>query len=241
MATGVGMRYDGAKQRGGRVSNNESFIDEVTDEVRRDTLYATFRRYGWIAVLAVLVLVGAAGWSEYSKARNAAAAAARGDAIYDALQIDDANGRRDALVALAGQTGSDPVERLLAAAAQQESGDPAAAADMLDAMTTDIEVAPLYRDLAAFKALMLRADTLDPAARIAGFAQLAQPGAPFRLLALEQTALAQVDAGDTDAAIATLKGILSDAEVTRGLRERAQNLIVALGGTVDVSSVAPAN
>ncbi len=223
------------------MSNNESFIDEVTEEVRRDALYAGFRRYGWIAVLAVLVLVGAAGWTEYSKARTAAVAAAKGDAVYDALQIDDATARRDALVALSGQTGSDPVERLLTAAAQQESGDAAAAATTLDAMTADPSVAPLYRDLAAIKALTLRVATLDPAERIAGFALLAQPGAPFRLLALEQTALAQVDSGGADAAITTLKGILGDAEVTRGLRERAQNLIVALGGTVDVSVTAPAN
>ncbi|MFD1808819.1 hypothetical protein ACFSHQ_13850 [Gemmobacter lanyuensis] len=41
------------------MSNPESFIDEVTEEVRRDKLFATFRKYGWIGILAVLGIVGA--------------------------------------------------------------------------------------------------------------------------------------------------------------------------------------
>ena len=36
------------------VSNPESFIDEVNEEVRRDRLYQNIRRYGWIAVVVVL-------------------------------------------------------------------------------------------------------------------------------------------------------------------------------------------
>mgnify|MGYP002067949300 CR=1 FL=1 len=38
------------------MSNQDSFIDEVTEEVRRDKLYALYKKYGWIAALAVVVL-----------------------------------------------------------------------------------------------------------------------------------------------------------------------------------------
>ena len=31
------------------MSNPDSFIEEVTEEVRRDKLFALFRKYGWIA------------------------------------------------------------------------------------------------------------------------------------------------------------------------------------------------
>ena len=31
------------------MSDTDSFIDEVTEEVRRDALFAQFRRYGWHA------------------------------------------------------------------------------------------------------------------------------------------------------------------------------------------------
>ncbi len=49
------------------MSDTDSFIDEVSEEVRRDRLYATFRRYGWIAILAVLLLVAGATWNEWRK------------------------------------------------------------------------------------------------------------------------------------------------------------------------------
>ena len=34
------------------MSNPESFIDEVTEEVRRDKLFGYLRRYGWIGIVA---------------------------------------------------------------------------------------------------------------------------------------------------------------------------------------------
>ena len=47
------------------VSNPDSFIDEVTEEVRRDKLFAFFRRYGWIGVVLALLIVGGAAYSEW--------------------------------------------------------------------------------------------------------------------------------------------------------------------------------
>ncbi len=34
------------------MSSQDSFVDEVTDELRRDRLFAAFRKYGWIGVAA---------------------------------------------------------------------------------------------------------------------------------------------------------------------------------------------
>ena len=51
-------------------NQNDSFIDEVTEELRRDRLYAAFRRYGWIAILAVLLLVAGVVWREYSRSQE---------------------------------------------------------------------------------------------------------------------------------------------------------------------------
>ena len=60
---------------------------------------------------------------------------------------------------------------------------------------------------------------------------LTKPGNLFRLLAVEQRALAEIELGRTETAIETLNGILADAEMTESLRRRASWLIVALGGT----------
>lgn len=61
------------KYRKSRMANeNDSFIDEVTEDLRRDRLFAAFRRYGWIAGLVILAIVGGAAWREYSRARRLA-------------------------------------------------------------------------------------------------------------------------------------------------------------------------
>ena len=85
------------EKQGHQVSNSDSFIDEVTEEVRRDRMYLLMRRYGWIALVAVILLVGGAAWNEYRKAQASAAAEAAGDALLDALQADTVGDRLTAL------------------------------------------------------------------------------------------------------------------------------------------------
>ena len=79
------------------MSDTDSFIEEVTEEVRRDRLFALMRRYGWIAVVAVLLLVGGTAYREYTRAAETAKAQAFGDAILAALENDAAADRVSAL------------------------------------------------------------------------------------------------------------------------------------------------
>jgi hypothetical protein len=71
--------------------------------------------------------------------------------------------------------------------------------------------------------------TEDMSARRTQLEALSQPGEPFRLLALEQLAYLSLTEGDNDAALGLLRQIEEDAGVTRGLRERVQSLMVAMG------------
>jgi len=210
------------------VSNPESFIDEVSEEVRRDQLFSMMKRYGWIAVLLVVVLVGGAAWTEYSRAKATAAAQATGDGILAALEFDDSAQRSEALAALPASA----ITALMTSSELQLSGDLEAAAAALDGLVADMTVAQVYRDIAAFKAILLRHDGMSPEDRKIALAPLAAPGGELRLLAMEQMALADIELGDIEAALAGLTSILEDAGVTRGLRDRASSLIVALGGEV---------
>ena len=80
------MRVRRGKERAGwAVSDTDSFIDEVTEEVRRDQLFALFRKYGWIGILAIVLIVGGASWSEWRKAQAEAKAQAFGDALVAAM------------------------------------------------------------------------------------------------------------------------------------------------------------
>ena len=67
------------------MSDSDSFIEEVSDAVRRDRLFRQFKRYGWIAGVVVVLIVGGAAYSEWSKAQTRAASQARGDRILTAM------------------------------------------------------------------------------------------------------------------------------------------------------------
>lgn len=208
------------------MSNTDSFIDEVSEEVRRDKLYAAFRRWGWVGILAVALIVGGAAWNEWRKAQAAGAAQAAGDALMDALLAEDPVGRAAALAATGA---TDAVSRLLLAGQEVLAADVPAAVATLDALAGDAAQPALYRELARLRSLMLQAGTMPPADRIAALQQLAAPGATFAPLANEQIAMAQIEAGDLTAARAMLDTILADAATPQGLRSRAEALMLALG------------
>ena len=210
------------------MSDTDSFINEVSEEVRRDALYGYLRRYGWIAILVVVLLVGGAAYNEYNKAQTTAASQDAGDQLLTALAQDDLAARAEALTQVDVNGPAVAVAALLTAATQYEAEQFADAAVTLDALADNADVPLEYRELAALKSAMLPNDDVD--ARMAQLETLAQPGATYNLIAREQIGLMQAQAGDTDTAIATMRAIVDDAGATRGLRERAQTLIVALGG-----------
>ncbi len=230
----MGAMYDGAAEDGGlSVSHSDSFIDEVTEEVRRDRLFAAFRRWGWMALALVVLLVGAAAWNEWRKADARAEAEALGDAVVAALTLPEGTARAEALATLNVEGPAEALTNLLAAAETLEADDRVAAVVALDAVASNPAVAPRYSDLATLKLVLLDAGELDPATRLERLEPLTSGAAPYRLLALEQIALARVEEGKTEAAVAILRDVLADGETGQGLRRRATQMIVALGAEVE--------
>ncbi|MFK7765342.1 MAG: hypothetical protein AB8B62_18910 [Roseobacter sp.] len=220
------------------MSDTDSFIDEVTEEVRRDRFYASLRRYGWIGALVVVLIVGGAAWTEYRKAQERATAEALGDQILGALASEEPEARQGQLETIGADTpGAEALLAFLAAAQATELGDTAEAATLLDAVAVNGDVPVMYRQIAAFKSLVLQAETMDPDTRRQQLEGMAVPGAPLSLLAQEQLALQDIAENNTDAAIDRFQVILQDAAVSADLQQRALQVIVALGGTPDLESV----
>lgn len=214
------------------MSETDSFIEEVTEEVRRDKLFALFRRYGWIGILAVLLIVGGAGWNEWRKAQDRAAAEALGDRMISALESDSALSRAAALGDIPTDgAGQDMLIALARAGELSAAGDTAAAVEALQQVAANGDVPEIYRRLAGFRALVLQTD-LPAEERRRQFESFAQAGGILRLLSEEQIALIDIGAGAQDAALDRLGRIVQDAEATTGLRRRASQLIVSLGGEV---------
>lgn len=211
------------------MSNPENFIDEVTEEVRRDKLFALMRKYGWIAVTLVVLLVGGAAYNEWAKAQAQAKAEAFGDAILRAEDLDDPAARADALAAVATEGDARAVLGLL------KADKDASGADQLAAIADNAELPKVYRDLAALKLVMLTGAEMDPVEAGDRLAPVMAAGGPFRTLAEEQMALIELAQGKKEAAMTRLQALLNDEDATGPLRQRASQLIVALGGTPGAS------
>lgn len=206
------------------MSNTDSFIDEVSEEVRRDRLFGYARRYGWIVALALILIVAGTAFFEYRDAQSRSAAEARGDAILAAQSTDDPAA---ALAQLAQDDTSLPVQLLAA------HGDEAAA--RLQALAAD-ETQPDYaRDLARLRLAALPGG-VDMADRLAILTDLAAPGQTYRGPAMDLLVLLYLEDGQNEAAMELLQTSIADAETSPEQANRFMELIIALGGTPNLSS-----
>ncbi len=209
------------------MSESESFIHEVSEEVRRDRLFAFFKKYLWVFVALVLLIVGGTVFNEYRKAQTQNAAIAVGEELAAAQEARDAAG----FAALAQQDIPAAVlAKMEQATALANDGQTGAAVDLLQGMATDGDVPPIYKDLALLKSLMIGGSTMEEREALDIIDRLSTPGAPFRLLAIEQRAVLHLQNGNAEAALADLAEIIADPEASEGLRNRAQELTIALGG-----------
>ncbi|MEM7470910.1 MAG: hypothetical protein AAF340_06105 [Pseudomonadota bacterium] len=212
------------------MSNTDSFIDEVSEEVRRDQLFATLKRWGWIGIVVILVAVGGASYNEWRKAQARSDAQAFGDSLLAAIDTQDMASAADAATAVeATGPGQEAVANHLAAAAALAADAPEQALEALSNVQQNDEIAPIYRQLAAFKSALAATPDTPADQRIAAFDAIS---GPFRALAQEQKALVMIASGDHDGALATLRSLVELAEATPGLRRRTAELIVALGADI---------
>ena len=183
------------------MSNPDSFIDEVTEEVRRDRL---LRRDAPVGVGR-----GAADprppWAERSgrSGRGRATGPRRrrfGDALLTALSGDDIAARRASLADVVPQDEEQRAILSLIRAAAVQTGaeaDPEAARDELLALSETAGLDPTYRHLAVLKA-MLAGGTGD-ATRDTALAEEARPARRALPHARGRAAaLATLDAGDEE-------------------------------------------
>ncbi len=212
------------------MSNTDSFVDEVTDALRRDRLFAAFRKYGWIGVVLVVLIVGGAAVNEWQKAANAARAESFGDVALAAMEKSDPAERMAALAAIPADEDQKAIQALLLSGSPE--GDKAASLTALDALLADASQPQVYRDLAVLRRVALAGSDQPLADRRMALQGVAVPGRPFRTLAEEQLVYLLIEEGQKDAALTGLLALIQDQEAPAGMRRRLALVIVALGGTV---------
>ncbi len=216
------------------MSNPDSFIDEVTEEVRRDRLYAMFRKYGWIGGLLVLGIVGGAAYVEWEKSKAVARAEGFGEAMLDALDVGGTAERRAAMAAVPADGTQAALKALMLAS--DPAGDlpqsKAEALAALEALIADASQPEIYRDMATLRRVMVAGADLPLADRRAALEGISAPGRAFRVMAAEQLAYLLIEEGNAEGAIAALSALMQDQEATQGVRARAAQMITALGGSL---------
>lgn len=216
------------------MSNPDSFIEEVTEEVRRDRLFALFRKYGWIGGVVVVALVGGAAWTEWSKSRAEARAEAFGNAIIDALDNGTPEERRAALAGIPADGEQVALLQLILASDPEE--DRAATLAALDKAAADTSLSVTYRDLAILRRVLVAGADMPLADRQSALQGIAVAGRPYRALAEEQLAYLLVEAGKTEEAIAAMITLIQDQEASGSLRARLGQMVTALGGKLPDST-----
>ena len=206
---------------------------EIDEAVRHEQLKKLWERYGiYLAALAVLLVLGIAGWRGYAWWEERKAAEA-GAAFESAMALADSGKPQDAQTALArlvaeGSSGYRKLARLREAALLARQ-DPKAAVAAYDAIAADPRMDAELRDLAGLRAALLLVDSapLDEMQR--RLEPLTGPKNTFRHSARELLALATWRASDTAAARRWSELIMTDAETPPSLRARTEMLMALVG------------
>jgi hypothetical protein len=212
------------------VSDTDSFLQEVSEELRRDKLYRNMRKYGWIGLLLVAIIVGGAAYREYQKSQAAQRAQLFGSNIINALNEKNSKDRISKLqeIKAPSDNAKAVLTMLVSAEANNEEASSRDLSNLADVLE-DLDVDAHYRDLLKFKILLGSAEKMALDERKSAFLKLSEPGNPFRLLAEEQLILIELEQGKIDSAIEKISQVLLDAEITVGLRNRATQMLIALG------------
>lgn len=214
--------------------NNQAFLREVDEELRRDQAINVWRRYGRVILIAVVVLLAALAGYLFWQHRQEQAAEREGEQLqsaFDALAAQDQKAAAAPLAALAGSTRDG--YRALAIFTQADQlllkDDLKGAAAKFASVAGDAGLAQPFRDLALVRQTTAEFDTLKPDLVVQRMRPLAVPGNPWLGSAGELLAIAYLKQGRRDLAGQTFQRIAADKDVPRSLRQRAVQMAGTMG------------
>lgn len=211
----------------------ETFLREVDDALREDSLITAIRRYGKpVGAGLALGLAGLGGWLWWGHHQEAEAAT-RAEQITIALDQVEASRADLAAKTLdpiaAEGNGSGAVARLLQAGLLVQQGKARDAATRYAAVAADAAMPQPYRDFATLRQVALEYDTMKPDAVVARLKPLAAPGAPWFGPAGELLGMAYLAQGRKDLAAPLFGAIAKDKDQPDSLRARARQVAGMLG------------
>jgi hypothetical protein len=204
------------------VSENESFIDEVKEEVRRDKLYLFLRRYGWVPAVMILSIILGSIFVEVGSNTKRAESEKLGDLLSKSL-----NGiTKDAEYTPSDLSAElDPkslIALMVKAKILENKSDYKTAITVYEGILNFKGLENSLRDFVKFKLLLFIKD--DPIRIESLLADLINPNNPFKLLALEQKAIIEVREKKLGEAVSTLTLLINSSEASKSIISRATQM-----------------
>jgi hypothetical protein len=222
--------------------NNEAFLREVDDELRRDQAIHVWKRYGRALIAAVVLALVALAAFLFWQHRQTAAAEREGEQLqqaFDSLGAQDAKAAAAPLAALAesSRDGYRAAARFTQADVLLQKDDLRGAAAIFAKIAEDASLAQPYRDLALIRQTSAEFDQLKPQVIVERMRPLAVAGNAWLGSAGELMAAAYLREGRRDLAGQVFARIAADAEVPSSLRQRA----VQMAGVLETKAPAAAS
>ena len=192
---------------------SESFIKEVSEEVKRDRLFKALNKFKWPLFALIVLLVGAVGGYEYYKFDKKSRAQKNGEFLISAIESLKEN----------GQTVTEKIDnkftsvliKLNEAKYFEEKGDMKSASAAYNHIISKYGENKFFNHYSKFQLyLMDPAKSLSDVKKIKILDELSAPDGPLKLLALEQKLYLYVKINDLENIKLQVDLILSDQGIT---------------------------
>ena len=213
---------------------------EVDEDLRHERYLKLWRRWRyWLLGVGVALLGGAVAYVMLADAQESAREAEGRQFAAAVAGIEAGRGGEaaDLLAVLAAdsESGYAALARLSEADARAGRGDISGAIFVYDQMAADSRLDPLYRDLGALLAAQRLVDRASAEEVNQRLAPLLTGQSPWRPLATELSAVAEMRAGNEEAARGLFAELVSDPAAPLGQRQRAAELLLSLGGDLEAA------
>ena len=202
-------------------------IRDIDEEMRRDAFLSRVRRYAWVFLLVVVVVLFIVAAGYFWQNRQASMRSAQAGELSSALTLTetDAEAARAQLEALvAGSSGGNAiVAGFELAEIEARAGNTEAAAAALEALA-EARGGDAYAKTASLFSAYTELDSAEPASLLARLDPLIAEDASFTALAMELKAQVLIRTGDQAGALALLDQLLARDGLTRDVTGRVQAL-----------------
>ena len=202
-------------------------IRDIDEEMRRDAFLSRVRRYAWVFLLVVVVVLFIVAAGYFWQNRQASMRSAQAGELSSALTLaeTDAEAARAQLEALvAGSSGGNAiVAGFELAEIEARAGNTEAAAAALEALA-EARGGDAYAKTASLFSAYTELDSAEPASLLARLDPLIAEDASFTALAMELKAQVLIRTGDQAGALALLDQLLARDGLTRDVTSRVQAL-----------------